>query len=702
MFNSLVLTNFRKHVDASFSFSQGVVAIRGANEASKTTLLESIAYAMFGATALRQTFSECVTWGKPEASLSVTLVFTFDGVQYTITRKKSGAELNYAGGKVTGQTEVTKFCETLLGANADTASKMMVASQGSLRGALTGGPKEAAALIEHLANFRLIEQVVELIVSNLPTGNTKAVEANIVTAAAALEACVVAPLDIEAETLSGDALNTELGDAYATQRSLTNSLQDINEAGARATLNDVANKKCEIEELRKTAAELLAERDRLISLPAHTLADIEIWRSTLANSKQASAVLKAYTELQALQVPLTCWEGTRASFDAELKQQADHYKAVYAEFNAQRTAQTVLRSRLITEQSCAFCGKELQAVPEVIEHNVKLNAEMVALETKVAALKTEIDTTLIVVNELEALQAAALSYERLAGKFAAYATFSDTRVPFECVWTGEPPVAGNASAFEYVMMIENAEKALVDYGNAVYLRDNNVARGEAAKGKLEALEREVAGLETLVEGAAERVKQAEFTKTSIADWGTKLTDLKGKLQMHRQAVDHKVALHAAQVQQRSMFEVQLQTASATLKSMNFNNELVKKVRSARPIISDKLWSVVLASVSHYFSQIRGVKSSVTRSDNGFKVDGQSVGGLSGSTLDALGLAIRIALTKTFLPNARFMMLDEVASACDDERETNMLGVLASADFDQILLVTHSSLADAFAAQIVSL
>ena len=71
-------------------------------------------------------------------------------------------------------------------------------------------------------------------------------------------------------------------------------------------------------------------------------------------------------------------------------------------------------------------------------------------------------------------------------------------------------------------------------------------------------------------------------------------------------------------------------------------------------------------------------------------------------LDALGLAIRIALTKTFLPNNDFLILDEPAAACDDEREMNMLGVITTAGFDQVLLVTHSPLADAFADKVVAL
>jgi ABC-type transport system involved in cytochrome bd biosynthesis fused ATPase/permease subunit len=48
------------------------------------------------------------------------------------------------------------------------------------------------------------------------------------------------------------------------------------------------------------------------------------------------------------------------------------------------------------------------------------------------------------------------------------------------------------------------------------------------------------------------------------------------------------------------------------------------------------------------------------------------------------------------------VLDEPGAACDEQREANMLGLIAASDFDQVILVTHSDLADAFANQIVNL
>jgi ABC-type transport system involved in cytochrome bd biosynthesis fused ATPase/permease subunit len=66
------------------------------------------------------------------------------------------------------------------------------------------------------------------------------------------------------------------------------------------------------------------------------------------------------------------------------------------------------------------------------------------------------------------------------------------------------------------------------------------------------------------------------------------------------------------------------------------------------------------------------------------------------------LAIRIALTKTFLPNARFMILDEVAAGMDDNREAALLGLISSCGMEQVILVTHSPLADSFSNNVITL
>jgi ATPase subunit of ABC transporter with duplicated ATPase domains len=147
---------------------------------------------------------------------------------------------------------------------------------------------------------------------------------------------------------------------------------------------------------------------------------------------------------------------------------------------------------------------------------------------------------------------------------------------------------------------------------------------------------------------------------------------------------------------------QLDSAIASKTEINFNNELLKRVRAARPVIANKLWSMVLAAVSRSFSQMRGLESVVTKDADGFKVNGQAIESLSGSTLDILGLSIRLALVRTFLPQSPFLILDEPSAACDADRTAAMLGFLVTSGFDQMLVVTHEDTTEQTASALIEI
>ena len=77
----LKLTNFRKVRSDVMEFTPGINCIRGANEISKTTRIEAIAYALFGSKALRTTLEQTVTWGEDVKSLMVDLELTSGGIE---------------------------------------------------------------------------------------------------------------------------------------------------------------------------------------------------------------------------------------------------------------------------------------------------------------------------------------------------------------------------------------------------------------------------------------------------------------------------------------------------------------------------------------------------------------------------------------------------------------------------------------------
>jgi len=161
----------------------------------------------------------------------------------------------------------------------------------------------------------------------------------------------------------------------------------------------------------------------------------------------------------------------------------------------------------------------------------------------------------------------------------------------------------------------------------------------------------------------------------------------------------KLVLASAKLAWETAVESKLETQNL-LAQYNTNNTLIKRLREVRPIVARKLWNSVLSAVSTYFSTLRGTPSIVTRTDNGFLIDGRPVAAFSGSTKDCLGLAIRMTLQKTFLGSLDFMLCDEPAAASDDTREAAMLGLIATCGFSQVVLVTHSDLADSFAANII--
>jgi len=75
MINSITLTNFKQHENLTINFGAGFTAIRGSNESGKSTLLQALAYALFGTKALTDSLEDTVRWGCAVSTLRVDLDF---------------------------------------------------------------------------------------------------------------------------------------------------------------------------------------------------------------------------------------------------------------------------------------------------------------------------------------------------------------------------------------------------------------------------------------------------------------------------------------------------------------------------------------------------------------------------------------------------------------------------------------------------
>lgn len=392
------------------------------------------------------------------------------------------------------------------------------------------------------------------------------------------------------------------------------------------------------------------------------------------------------------------WKGDLASLQAEVAKHEGKPAQLASDGHASAVKVAQLEGKLIKETSCAFCQKDLSDVPEVVQINSALApqiAEQKAIYEQCAKDKKETEDYL---QMLRAVLKHEMSISSALSRCAEHITLDRTNVPTTYTWTTEIKEAADASSD-----LAKAERALT-------ARVMAEARAEVNKASLTRSEQELAEAAIAQENLPCKASAQGVIDQQVE--GAKALELAhADLQAAtvREAADKSALSRAVDANNRAMTEqakakAALQVMHIELAAMRENNALIKKVRLARPQITDKLWTVVLGAVSTYLSQVRGFPSIVTRESNKFKVNGVAVGGggLSGSAKDALGLAMRIALVKMFLPNSSFMVLDEMAAACDKERETTMLGLVATAGFKQIILVTHSDLVDAFCDNIITL
>jgi len=92
--NKLSLTNFRQHARTRIAFESGLTGIIGPNGACKTTILEAIAWALYGNAAIRGNRDSIRFLGAgARAPVEVELEFELGSHRYRVVRSLSGAEV---------------------------------------------------------------------------------------------------------------------------------------------------------------------------------------------------------------------------------------------------------------------------------------------------------------------------------------------------------------------------------------------------------------------------------------------------------------------------------------------------------------------------------------------------------------------------------------------------------------------------------
>lgn len=717
MIKSIEAKFFRKHEDLKIEFTAGLNVLRGPNEIGKTTVTEIFLYCFFGAAALADTLAEVVTWGHKESELRAKTVLRISGIDYTFTRSKAGAECNYvqptenpaqpATVKVTGQKEVTAFAASLLGADAKTASVLMLASQAGLRGALDEGPAAVGALMGKLADFDTIDKLLDTAAKTLSLGTIVPIQAKLAEAdievldatAALTDPAVLAAMQVQIEAaaashaaaaIAGEDLcdgvaraDTARDAAVTNNRSFDAAQRDVSDARTALAATEVR-----LADAKKAAANR-PDADA-VKAAAQALADAQ-------NHKAVSDAYSAFLAIPAY--PAVAWDEPKPTFDAMVETTNGLLERTTASLRTVEGDITMARRMLISgDGKCPTCGSMSANHEHTIAANALVQASIDSFTATLPALRDGIAELTQQKADLLSISIAATARQKFIDRCAAYVTVDDSHYPSKVTWangipTAAPDVAAKKLAVDTFAHQERlctlAEGQVAVYTESVVEQTKKL---EFAIGVLSRMELvDVAPLAEAYEGA-----YAAYTAQNTVTRELSIT-LEGMRAQHAEALrqsegaEHRLTTAKARVTEYV----------ADIATMEFNNELVRKLKSMKPQITDFLWNNVLAAVGNFFSVLRGEQSIVTKDATGFKVNGRG-GSLSGSTLDMLALAIRVALSKTFVPHACFMVLDEPAHGCDNVRASALLGFLSGVGFDQTILASHDELSESVADNVIVL
>jgi DNA repair exonuclease SbcCD ATPase subunit len=710
MLNTLKLKNFRQHTDRVVEFTPGINTIRGANEAGKSAMLDAIQYALFGSRALTLSLEDSVTWGEDLKTMKVEVTLTIDGKAYTFKRSTCGAEVMLDGNVFcTGQKEVSLLATKLLGADGAMAKNLLMASQGAIKGALAQGSAALSSLIEDLAGFSTFDQILEAASSQLALGSPGMLEERLkgatATLAAATESLPPKP-DEKAHVTAQIELANKLGTIESSIPALVEVARRTDEAWKAAS--SLYLKKNELDVNVTRALSTLAgskKQASALAVEAHRTFDM----GTLDILKQRVKFAEDYGKLStAHKLFLSLPEAPRYSGPIEEYQTArDQFsvdlRTATAELTAINEKTLSAAARRMNHDKCDKCGQDISHLDSVVNTNAEVDAELKVLAPKHKAAETLVAEGKGAVAALDMIRAHADSIQPTLNKIHPYVTLDESTYPATVTWASEVPT-------DDVPDLVHAQGQL---GEA----HANVKAIEAAKAKFDLATEQAAAAERIHAAAVKA--HAEF-EAPDAETIISLTEAKdnavlmlgaakgdvllinqeiGRMQ---QAYESATAIWSSAHARITDAEKVIADCQKDLDSLAFNNALLKRIRQIRPLVANKLWSTVLASVSVMFSQIRGEESWVTKEKDGFKVNGHTAEGLSGSAKDALGAAIRCTLMRTFLPQCGLLILDEPCAAMSEERTESMLGFLKSVDFQQTLLVSHETVSESIADNLIQL
>ncbi len=153
----LRLENFRQHADTTIEFRDGITGIIGANGSGKSTILEAIAWAIYGSAAARGTndtirFARAPGRSRVEAELTLGI----GANEYRVVRSMNGAEVYLDGGAspvAAGIGGATEYMQSRLGMTREEFFNTYFTGQKELQFLAQMGPTQRGRFLSQVLGY---------------------------------------------------------------------------------------------------------------------------------------------------------------------------------------------------------------------------------------------------------------------------------------------------------------------------------------------------------------------------------------------------------------------------------------------------------------------------------------------------------------------------------------------------------------------
>jgi len=158
----LKLVNFRQHAETELVLGPGLTAVIGPNGSGKTTILEAVAWALYGNPAARGSRESLRRIGAPaRAPVRVEVDFTLGAHEYRVVRSLYGAELFQDGGEgpvANSHQSVSNKIVRLLGMTHDEFFSTYFTGQKELAVMASMGPSDRGKFLSRLLGYEKLRQ----------------------------------------------------------------------------------------------------------------------------------------------------------------------------------------------------------------------------------------------------------------------------------------------------------------------------------------------------------------------------------------------------------------------------------------------------------------------------------------------------------------------------------------------------------------